>query len=61
MNPDSIISLYAGIEYLGSDDIKTRIERMNKVTKEDVMKLATKIHLDTIYLLEGELNEKKIT
>lgn len=58
-NQDSIISLYAGIEYLGSDDIKTRIERMNKVTKEDVMKLATKIHLDTIYLLEGELNEKK--
>ena len=56
---DSLISLYAGIEYLNSDTLEDRFKRINKVTKADVVKLASKIHLDTIYLLEGEDNEEK--
>ena len=52
-NPDNIISLYAGIEYLGADDIENRKKNIMKVTKEDVVNLAFKIHLNTIYLLEG--------
>ena len=52
-NEDSIISLYSGIEYLNSDDIDTRINKIQKVSLEDVRKLANKIYLDTIYLLEG--------
>lgn len=56
-NPQNILSMYTGIEYLGSDDIDNRIKKINKVTKKDVMRLANKIHLDTIYLLEGEENE----
>ncbi len=55
-DPESLISLYAGIEYLNSDDIDTRFLKINKVTKKDVMNLAKKIHLDIIYLLEGETN-----
>ena len=58
-NPDSLLSLYAGIEYLKSDTLQDRFTKINKVTKDDVIKLASKIHLDTIYLLEGESNEKK--
>lgn len=58
-NPDSIISLYAGIEYLNSDDIDKRLTRMNKVTKKDVIRLASKVHLDTVYLLEGDTSGKK--
>ena len=58
-NPQNIISLYAGIEYLKSDNIDQRFIKINKVTKNDVVKLASKIHLDTIYLLEGETDEKK--
>lgn len=58
-NPESIISLYAGMEYLDSDDLDTRFLKINKVTKKDVVNLASKIHLDTVYLLEGETNEKK--
>lgn len=58
-NPDNLISLYAGIEYLGSDTLEDRFTKINKVSKEDVIKLASKIHLDTIYLLEGEDNEEK--
>ena len=52
-NPQSILSLYVGMEYLNSHDLNTRINNINKVTKSDVVKLASKIHLDTIYLLEG--------
>ena len=58
-NPQSIIGLYAGIEYLKSDDLDKRLTKINKVTKKDVVKLAYKIHLDTIYLLEGGSNGKK--
>ena len=58
-NPDSLISLYAGMEYLKSDTLEDRFTKINKVTKEDVVRLSSKIHLDTIYLLEGELDEEK--
>ena len=56
---ESLLSLYAGIEYLKSDTLEDRFNRINEVTKEDVIKLASKIHLDTIYLLEGGDNEKE--
>ena len=36
-----------------------RFIKINKVTKNDVIKLASKIHLDTVYLLEGEDNEEE--
>ncbi len=52
-NPDSIISFYTGIEYLKSDTIEDRKKNIMKVTKEDVVALANKIHLNMIYLLEG--------
>ena len=58
-NPQSILSLYAGMEYLGSDDLDQRFKKINNVTKNDVVKLANKISLDTIYLLEGDDDEKK--
>jgi len=58
-NPQNLLSLYAGIEYLNSDNIEQRFIKINKVTKNDVIKLASKIHLDTIYLLEGDADEKK--
>jgi predicted Zn-dependent peptidase len=58
-SPQSLLSLYAGIEYLKSDDIDQRLVKINKVTKANVIKLASKIHLDTIYLLEGETDEEK--
>lgn len=58
-NPQSMLSMYAGVEYLKSDDIENRIKKINKVTKKSVMKLASKIHLDTIYLLEGDDSDGK--
>ena len=57
-NPQNVISLYEGIEYLNSDTIRDRIIKINKVTKRDIIKLASKIHLDTVVLLEGNSNEE---
>ena len=52
-NPQSILSMYVGMEYLNSHDMHQRINNINKVTKSDVVALANKVHLDTVYLLEG--------
>lgn len=56
-SPNSIISLYTGCEYLNSETIEKRVENIKKVTKEDIMNLASKIKLDTVYLLKGINNE----
>lgn len=58
-NPQSVLSLYAGMEYLNSDSFEDRFTKINKVDTKDIIKLANKIHLDTIYLLEGDANESK--
>lgn len=58
-SPESILGLYAGIEYLKSDNLGERLNKINRVTSSDVVKLASKIHLDTIYMLEGETNEEE--
>ena len=57
-NPDSIISLYTGIEYLKSDNIEVRKEKILSVTKEDIINVANKIYLSVIYLLEGSDNNE---
>lgn len=57
-NPQNLLSMYTGMEYLGSDDIDNRIKKINRVTKRSVTKFASKIHLDAIYMLEGDCNEE---
>jgi len=53
-SPNSIMNLYISKEYLNSDLIEDKIKKIEKVTIDDVKKLASKIHLDTIFLLEGD-------
>lgn len=40
-------------EILGLDSIEGRMEKMNTVKKQDIVKVLKKIHMDTIFLLEG--------
>ncbi len=53
-NPESMISLYAGVEYLQADTMENRIKKIEKVDRESVIALAAKIKLDTIFFLEGK-------
>lgn len=50
---NSIINNLISVVMQNGDDIDTRLKEIAKVTKEDVIKFAKKVKLDTIYLLEG--------
>ena len=54
----SIIKIFESHEYLGFDLLDERSLSINNVTKEDVINVSKKIHLDTIYLLEGDQVEE---
>ena len=41
------------IELLGVDDIETKRKKMLKVTKDEIIALAKKVKINTIYILEG--------
>lgn len=52
--PNQIISSYYAIDLIGVDDIEKRKEEIMKVSKEDIMRLASKVNIDTIFLLGGD-------
>lgn len=49
-----LVGSYTSELFVGNDSIEKRRAQMEKVTKEDVMNLAKKVHIDTVYLLKGE-------
>jgi len=53
-NPSLVTNSYMSQIFLNTDSIDDKIKNMEKVTKEDVMKFAKKVHVDTIFLLKGE-------
>ena len=53
-SPLSILSSYLGKIYGTSDLLDERKKNIEKVTKKDVIVLANKLHLDTIYFLKGD-------
>lgn len=52
-NPDAIIETYLAKDLLNLGDINTRKEEIMKVSKEDIVNVAKKVKMDTIFLLEG--------
>ena len=49
----SIMNNYISHEYLDFDLVDERIKNIQKVTKDMIIEFSKKIHLDTIFLLEG--------
>ena len=41
------------MNFAGLTNNEKRIEQINKITKEDVISLARKVSINTVYLLEG--------
>lgn len=60
-SPNSILNTYLSHEYLGSDLIEEKMKKIEEVTKDMVVKLANKIHLDTVFLLEGGIHHEEST
>ncbi len=52
-----IIESYYMMELLGVDDIETKVKKMNEVTKKEILTVAKKIKIDTVYLLEGRMED----
>lgn len=52
-----IINNYLMMELIGTDTIDVKREKMNKVTREEIIKVAKKVNIDTIFLLEGVKDE----
>lgn len=54
----SILDHYMNYLYFENDKLSKQKEEINKVTKEDVIRVANKINIDTVYLLKEQANEK---
>lgn len=48
-----IIDNYMMMEFIGTDTLEVKREKMNQVSKADIVKVAKKVNIDTIFLLEG--------
>ena len=57
--PGRIIDEYLFRELTNLDELEKRIELYKKITKEDVMNVAKKIALNTVYVLEGEAEHEE--
>lgn len=53
-SPTAMIETYLAKDLLHIGDLEERKIEIQKVTREDIMTVAKKIKMDTVYLLEGE-------
>ncbi len=53
-SPNQIIASYYAIDKLKADTIEQRKEKIKEVTKQEIVTLANKIYIDTVYLLGGD-------
>lgn len=52
-SPGNILGTYISHEYLNTDLIDERVDKIAKVTREMIINFAKKVHVDTVYVLEG--------
>lgn len=53
-SPNQIIASYYAMDKLKADSIEERKEKIKDITKEEIVTLANKIYIDTVYLLGGD-------
>ncbi len=56
-SPSAIIDNYLMMELLGTDTIEEKRTKITEVTKKDIVKVAKKIKMDTVFCLEGVKDE----
>lgn len=57
-SPSSILNTYISHEYFDADLIEVREKNIKKVTKDMVINFAKKVHIDTVYVLEGKKKDE---
>ncbi len=58
-SPSLLSNVYLVHEYIGNDLLEEKLANIKKVTKQMIIEVAKKVHVDTVFLLEGEKNEKE--
>ena len=53
-----ILKMYESHEYFKYDNLDDRCKKIQEVTKKDIVDLNKKIYMDSIFVLEGDLNEE---
>lgn len=53
-----ILDNYYMMELIGTDDLEEKRKKIMSVTKEDIIKVAKKVKMDTVFLLEGDSHEE---
>ena len=56
--PGAILDHYFNFLYLENESLKKQKEEIKKITKEDIVRVANKINIDTIFLLKEGQNER---
>ena len=46
------------MELIGTDTLEEKRRKIMSVTKEDIIKVAKKVKMDTVFLLEGDSHEE---
>jgi len=57
-NESAIIETYLAKDLLNLGNIEERKKEIQKVTKEDIMRVAKKVKIDTVFLLEGDVENE---
>ena len=57
-NPGKIVDNYIFKNLYGLDDLEKRIENYNNISKEDIIKFAKKVKLNTILCIRDGENEE---
>jgi hypothetical protein len=55
---NSVIDLYLSKMYYDTDDLDVKRKNIMKVSKNELVKVAKKIHMDTVFELEGDKDEE---
>lgn len=58
-SPSALLNTYIAHEYINTDLLDERYSKIGDVTYEDVVEFAKKVHIDTVYLLEGAEEDAK--
>lgn len=57
-SPSKILDNYYMMELLGTDDLEEKRRKIMEVSKADIVKVAKKVKMDTVFLLEGNYHEE---
>ena len=57
-SPNQILDNYYMMELIGTDTIEEKRRNIMNVSKEDIVKVAKKVKIDTVFFLEGDSDEK---